>query len=115
MSLAGILNDARSNGTVCVSRSNVLTLELRQEFFISLVERPRAAEPVHLARSAEIRLAGSVTGGIRGGERLAANGSLSGCLDILEDVSFSEDIATLTDFEGVVAVVMEVVVDLVVR
>lgn len=41
---------------------------------------------------------------------MAINGSLSGCLDILENVSFCKDIAAVADFEGVAAVIVEVVV-----
>lgn len=110
VSLTSILNNTRRNGTICISRSNTLPLELRQQPLISLIESPRATESIHLACSAEIRLAGRVSRGIRGGESLAINGSLNGCLDVLEDVSFCEDIAAVTDFEGVTAVIMEVVV-----
>lgn len=110
VSLTSILNNVRRNGTISISRSNTLPLEFRQEPLISLIESPRATESIHLARSAEIRLAGSVSRVIRGGESLAINGSLSGCLDVLEDVSFCEDIAAVTDFKGVAAVIVEVVV-----
>lgn len=112
MSLSSIFNHVRSNIAICIGGSNVLSFKFRQQTLISLVESPRVTKAVNLTSSAEISLAGSISRGIRGGEKLAINGVLDGSGNILEVVSFCEDVATLTDLEGVAGVIVEVIVDL---
>lgn len=112
MSLTSVLNNARGNVTIRVSRRNVLALKLGQETLISLLECPRVTKAVNLTSAAEIGLAVSVGRGIGGGEELAINGVFDGGVDVLKNVSFSEDVAAFADFEGMTGVVVPVVVDL---
>lgn len=112
MSLTGVAGNARGNIRVSISRSNVLTLELRQQASIGLVEGTRATKTVDLTVSAKVRGTLSVGAGVRGSEELAINGVLDGGSNILENITLSKDVTTLADLEGVAGVVVPVVVDL---
>lgn len=112
VTLTSVASDARGNLRVRISRGNVLALELGQEASVSLVEGTRVTEAVDLAVTAEVRRALSVGVGVGRSKELAVNGVLDGGGDVLEDVTLSEDVAALTDLEGVAGVVVPVVVDL---
>lgn len=112
MSLTSVFNNARGNIAVRISSRNVLTLKLGQKTLIRLLESSRVTKPVNFTSAAEIGLAVGVSGGIGGGEELAIDGIFDGGVDVLEDISFSEDVAAFADFEGVAGVVVPVVVDL---
>lgn len=112
MSLTSVAGDARGNSRVSISRSNVLTLELGQQASVGLVEGTRVTEAVDLAVPAEVRRALSVGASIRRSEELAINGVLDGSSNVLENITLSKDVTTLTNLEGVAGVVVPVVVDL---
>jgi hypothetical protein len=53
-----------------------------------------------------------VRGGIGRGKQLSINGALNNGINVLEDVALGQDVAAGSDFEGVSAGVVPVVVDL---
>jgi hypothetical protein len=112
LTLARVGGNAGNNGVVGSSRGNVLALEVREEVRISLAEGAGASEAVDLAGAAQVRGANLVGGGVGGGEELAGDGGLGDGLDVLEDVSFGDDVGAGADLEGVAGVVVPVVVDL---
>lgn len=112
LTVASMGGDAGGNGVVGGSGSNILALELREEVCISLAKGARASEAVDLAGVAQVRGADLVGGGVGRGEELAGDGGLGDDLDVLEDVSFGDDIGAGADLEGVAGVVVPVVVDL---
>lgn len=112
MALASVGRDARGDVAVGLGRGNVLALEVGQEALVSLVELAGAAESVDLAGAAEVGRAGGVGAGVGGGEEGPVDGVLGDDVDVLEDVTLGENVATLADLEGVAAVVVPVVVDL---
>lgn len=112
MSLASVAGDARGNLRVSISRSNVLALELGQQASVVLVEGTRVTEAVDLAVPTKVRRALSVRASVRRSEELAINRVLDRGSNVLENVTLSKDVATLTDLEGVAGVVVPVVVDL---
>lgn len=112
IALASIGLDIGHNLTVRGGRGNVLTLELGQESLIGLVEGTRAAEAVDLTGTAKVAAADGVGVCVRGGEKLSINGVFNDSVDVLEDVTLSQNVATSADLEGMTAVVLPVVVDL---
>jgi hypothetical protein len=112
LTLARVRVDTGDNGVVGGSGGNVLALEFREEVRIGLAEGTGAYEAVNLARAAQGRRADLVGAGVGGGEKLARDGGLGDDLDVLEDVSFGDDVGTGADLEGVAGVVGPVVVDL---
>lgn len=112
MSLTSVAGDARGNRGVSISRSNVLALELGQQASVGLIKGTRVTEAVDLAVPAKVRRALSVGASVRRSEELAINRVFDGGSNVLEDVTLSKNVATLTDLEGVAGIVVPVVVDL---
>jgi hypothetical protein len=100
-----------SNGRISSSTGNVLSAEVREERSSAGAESARASEAVDLADASEVFAASSVGGGGWCGEEFAAHGSVEDGWNVLENVTFSKDVSTLTDLESVSAVVVPVVVD----
>lgn len=112
IAVSGRGDDAGGNAVVVRSRGNVLAVELAEEPGVDLVEGARAAEAVHLAGTAQI-LGASLVGRGRGGSKeLTVDGVLNNNRDVLEDITLSKNVATLTNLKGVAGVVLPVVVDL---
>lgn len=111
LSLSSGRRHAGGNITVCSSSGDILAIELAEEISVGLVKGARAAESVHLTNTAKVVGASLVRRLGRRSESLAIDGVLNNSGNVLEDVSFSKNIATLTDLKGVAGVVLPVVVD----
>jgi hypothetical protein len=81
------------------SRSNVLALEVTEEARVGRGEGTRAAEGVVLAAAADVRAADTTTAG--NSEILASSAGLDHGSHVLNLVSLSKDVATLSELESV--------------
>lgn len=93
------------------SRSNSLALEATEETSVVAREGTRASKGIHLACASKSSLAGADRSGSRDSEESALGTSLEGVLDVLERVSFGENLAVLLDLESMVEDVVKIVVD----
>lgn len=110
-SLSSRRRHAGGNITVSSSSGDCLAIELAEEISVGLIEGARATESVHLTNTAKVVGASLVCRLGRRSKCLALDGVLNDSSDVLENVSFSKDIATLADLKGVAGVILPVVVD----
>lgn len=110
--LASVLHGPLGNVTRGVSRSNGLASELADDAGVRSGHRAGVAEGVELAGTTEDGGALLVGVGIGGAEELAADGRLHHSVNVLEDVTLGQDVATSADLEGVAVKVVEEVVHL---
>ncbi|KAI6773128.1 hypothetical protein HG530_004086 [Fusarium avenaceum] len=101
-----------SSSRVSSGGSDILALKVGQEIGVTARKCARASKAVNLASVAEIGRADSVGRSARAGEELAGEaGGLEGSNNVLEDITFSNDLATGANLESVAGVVIPVVVD----
>lgn len=112
MALTGVLDSARGDVRGCISRSNVLALELGQQTLIRLAKGARVTHTVEFTGTAKVRLAVGIGRSIGRGEERAINRVFDRGGNILESITLGQDVATFTDFKSVAGVVVPVVVNL---
>lgn len=76
-----------------------------------MAESPRAAESIDLAHVSKVGRADLIRVAIRRGKQLPINGALNNGIDVLEDVALGQNVAARSNFKGVSAGVVPVVVD----
>lgn len=96
---------------VGTSRGDDLALEVAEEAGVGAVKGAGGAIAVELAVAAEDGLAEGAGGSGGDAEQAALVAGLDGELDVLEDISLSEDLGAGVYLEGMVPDVVEVVVD----
>lgn len=108
----GVSHGPGGNVGRCLGRGDVLALELAKDAGVGAAHGAGGSESVKLARTAKVGLAEFVGVGVGGAEQGALVGRLNHGVDVLENVTLSQDIATLANLESVALNVVEEVVNL---